>query len=153
MARRTRKGKPPNRNYEHITLRGPGFWTLPDLVRCEGVERGIWTNILVIRASTYEDRRLAIPLLVQAVASLVAAPPTVVRLETPTAVRQLGIPKIGIMLEMPQLDRFVCFRAISADGWLPEFLTRRDDQHVLVPFFSDAYKQLINHLKRASANR
>ena len=153
MARRPRKRKPPNRNYEHTILRGPGFWTLPDLISCEGVERGKWTNVLVVRASTYENRHLAIPLLAQAVASLVAASPTVARLENPTPVRPLAIPDVGITLETPQLDRFVCFRGIKVEGRLLEFLTERDDQHILVPVSSAAYTQLINHLKRASAEQ
>jgi hypothetical protein len=111
-----------------------------------GVERDRWTNIFVIRASTYEDRRLAIPLLVPAVASLVAAPPTVVRFETLTRGRRIEPPEKGKTLEVVKLDRFVCFRVITADGWVLEFLTERD-QHILVPFSSAAYKQFINHLK------
>lgn len=152
MARPPRKRKPKNPNYEHLILHGPGFWALPQLIRCEEVERGRWTNILVIRASTYEDRRLAIPLLVQAVASLVAAPPTVVGFETLTRCRQIEPPGKGKTLEVVQLDRFVCFRAITAEWWIPEFLTEKD-QRILVPFSSEAYKQLIAHLKALSAKR
>jgi hypothetical protein len=107
MAKPPRKRKPKDPNYEHLILHGPGFWTLPDLIRCRGVERGRWTNIFVIRASTYEDRRLAIPLLVPAVGSLVAAPPTVVRFETLTLGRRIEPPEKGKTLEVvrTQIDR------------------------------------------------
>ncbi len=143
-----KKPKKPS-NYEHLILQGPGFWTLPDLIRCEGVAKGRWTNILVIQASTYEERSLAIPLLIPTVASLVAAPPTVARFETPTSGRQIEPPKKGKILEVSVLDRFVCFRAITADWRTPEFLTQKD-QHILVPFSSKAYKQLLDHLKALS---
>jgi len=58
-------------------------------------------------ASTYEDRRLAIPLLVPAVGSLVAAPPTVVRFETLTLGRRIEPPEKGKTLEVvrTQIDR------------------------------------------------
>lgn len=146
MARPPPKRKPKDPNYEHLILQGPGFWTLPDLIHCQGVERDRETNIFVIRASTYEDRRLATPLLVPAIASLVAAPPTVVRFETLIRGRQIAPPEKGKTLEVVKLDRFVCFRVITADRWVLEFLTERD-QHILVPFSSAAYKQFINRLR------
>ena len=149
MPRHRRKKKPENLNYEHIILPGPGFWTLPDLISCEGVERGRWTNILVVRASTYEHRHLAIPLLIPAVAALVAAPPTVVPFETLTPGRQINPPEIGKTLEVVQLDHFVCFRVITDDFCIPEFLTGKG-QHVAVPFSFEAYRQLLAHLKAIS---
>lgn len=153
MARKLRKRKPKQpSNYEHLILRGSGFWILSDLTRCEGVERGRWTNILVIRASTYDNRRFAIPILIPAVASFVAAPPTVVQFETLTAGKRIEPPEKGKTLEVARLDRFVCFRTITADWWILEFLTEKD-QHILVSFSFEAYKQLIDHLKAVSANR
>jgi hypothetical protein len=145
MARPPRKKKPKDPNYQHFLLHGPGFWTLPELIRCQGVERSRETNIFVIRASTYQNRRLAIPLLVPAVASLIAAPPTV-GFETLTRGRRIEPPEKGKTLEVVRLDRFVCFRVITADRWVLEFLTK-SDQHILVPFSSAAYKQFIKHLK------
>jgi hypothetical protein len=62
-------------------------------------------------------------------------------------VRQINPPEKGKTLETVQLDRFVCFRTITADWWIPEFLTEKEDQHVLVPFSFEAYKQLIKYLK------
>ena len=49
-------------------------------------------------------------------------------------------------LEVVKLDRFVCFRVITADWWVLEFLTQ-SNQHILVPFSSAAYKRFIKHLK------
>jgi len=150
MARPPRKRK-PNPNYEHLTLRGSGFWFLPDLITCEDVEAGRWTNQLVIRASTYEDRRLAIPLLIPALRSLVAADPIAVQFEKPTVGRRLNPPVHGKTTEAPLLQEFVCFRGISAEWWVPEFLTEKKNQHVLVSFSFAAYKQLINHLRGLSS--
>lgn len=115
MARRPQKRQPKYPNYEHITLRGSGFWILPDLLRCEGVERGRWTNVVIIRASTFDDRRLLIPLLDRAVASFVAAPPIAVPFERPTQGRQIAPSERGKILEMAVLHRFVCFCGISTD--------------------------------------
>jgi hypothetical protein len=49
-------------------------------------------------------------------------------------------------LEVPVLDRFVCFRAITREWWMAEVLTRSDER-VLVPFSSEAYEQVVDHLK------
>src|SRR6266478_371667 len=119
MAQPPSKRKPENPNYEHIILQGSGFWFLPDLITCEDVETGRWTNQLVIRASTYEDRRLAIPLLIPALQSLVAADPIAVKPEKPTAGRHINPPVLGKTMETPLLQEFVCFRGISAEWWVP----------------------------------
>jgi hypothetical protein len=147
MARTPRKQHPKySSSGEHIIFHGPGPYVLPDLLGCEGVERGRSSNIVIIRALTDEDRRLAIPLLNQAVASLVAASATVVRFETLTPGRQIGVPEKGKTLELPVLDRFVCFRAITADWRMAEFLTHKN-QRVLVPFSAHAYQEVVNYLK------
>jgi hypothetical protein len=142
------RGRKPDKpsSGEHIVLRGPGPYVMPDLIACERAERGRWANSAVIYASTYQDRHLAIPLLNQAATSLIAASPKVVRFETLAAGRQIGMPETGKTLEVPPLERFVCFRAITADWIMAEFLTRKA-QRVLVPFSSSAYKQVVNHLK------
>ena len=122
---------------------------MADLICCERVEQGESTNILVIKASTYNNRHLAIPLLRPAVAALISASATVIRFETLTPGRQIGVPEEGKTLEVPVLDRFVCFRAITAGWWMAEFLTMKD-QRVLVPFSSDAYEQVIDSLRALS---
>ena len=147
IARPPRKRKPKDSGYEHLILQGPGVWILPDLIRCHGVERGRETNVFVIRASTNEKRHLAIPLLVPAIASLVAAPP-IVGFEKLARGRQIEPPVKRKTLEVVKLDRFGCFRVITADRWVLEFLTERD-QHILVPFSSAAYNQFVKHLKHA----
>jgi hypothetical protein len=147
MARTPRKQHPKHSSSgEHIIFHGPGPYVMPDLLSCEGVERGKSTNIVLIRALTHEDRRLAIPLLSQAVASLVAASPIVVRFETLTPGRQIGVPEKGKTLEVPVLERFVCFRAITADWRMAEFLTHKN-QRVLVPFSAHAYEEVVDYLK------
>ena len=55
-------------------------------------------------------------------------------------------PAKGKTLEVVKLNRFVCFRAITADRWVLEFLTE-SNQQILVPFSSAAYKRFIKHLK------
>jgi hypothetical protein len=131
---------------EHIIFHGPGPYLLPDLIRCERVEKSRWANVVVVQALTYAGGRLAIPLLNPAVTSLLAASSTVVRFETLCPGRQIETPERRKTLEVPVLYRFVCFRAITKDWRMAEFLTRRD-QRVLVPFSSEAYGQMIDHLK------
>jgi hypothetical protein len=83
-------------------------------------------------------------------ASLIAASPHVVRFETLTPARQVGMPDKGKTLEVPVLDRFVCFRAINTEWWMAEFLTRRH-QRVLVTVSSEAYKQVIDRVRALSS--
>jgi hypothetical protein len=59
------------------------------------------------------------------------------------------MPDKGKTLEVPVLDRFVCFRAITADWWMAEFLTHRN-QRVLVAFSCEAHEQVIARLKALS---
>ena len=151
MSKRPRKRRPPNPTYEHAVLQGHGFWSLPDLTTCERVEPGRWTNQLVIRAATFDGRRLAIPLLIPAIQSFVAADPIVVPIEKPTEVRVIPPVAPGKTLETPLLCEFVCFRGITREWWLLEFLSGRDDQHVIVSFSVLAYRQLLQHLKEISA--
>jgi hypothetical protein len=141
------RNKNPDRpgSGEHIIFHGPGPYLLPDLVRCERVERSRWGNLVVVHALTYEDRRLAIPLLGAAVMSLITASPKVVHFETLIRGRQVRTPEKRT-LEVPVLDRFVCFRAITRDWWMVEFLTRRN-QRVLIPFSSEAYTQVVGRQK------
>jgi hypothetical protein len=146
-----KRPKKPTRG-EHLIFHRPGPYILPDLIRCDGVERDRGTNVLVIRAFTYQDRLFYVPLEIPAAASLAAAPPKVVRFETLTRGTQVAPPEISKPLEIPVLGRFVCFRAISAEWRMTEFLTQKD-QRVLIPFSSAAFKQLVDHLKALSAVR
>jgi hypothetical protein len=153
MARTPQKTKPKKPTHgEHLILHRPGLYILPDLIRCEGVERRKRTNILVIRAFTYEDRLFYVPLEAPAAASLAAAPPKVVPFEELTPGTQVAAPQSSKPLEIPVLDRFVCLRALSAEWWMPEFLTKKN-QRILIPFSSQAYKQLLDHLKAVSTVR
>jgi hypothetical protein len=131
---------------QHIIFHGPGPYLLPDLIRCDRVEKSGRTNLIIVHASTYEDRHLAIPLLKPAAAALLAASPTVVRFETLSRGRQIRVPERRRTLEVPVLERFVCFRAITRDWRMAEFLTRRK-QRVLVPFASETYQQVMDHLQ------
>jgi hypothetical protein len=148
---RTPQNKKPKKSArgEHLILHRPGPYIVPDLIRCEGVERRRGINILVIRAFTYEDRLFYVPLQVAAAASLAAAPPKVIPFDKLTPGTQVAAPQVSKPLEIPVLDRFVCFRAISAEWWMPEFLTKKN-QRILIPFSSHAYKQLLDHLKALS---
>lgn len=153
MARSPQKKRPKKiARGEHLILHRPGPYILPDLIRCEGVERDRGTNVLLIRAYTYEDRLFYLPLEIPAAASLAAAPPKVVRFEILSPGTQVAPPEVSKPLEIPVLDRFVCFRAISAEWRMPEFLTKKN-QRVLIPFSSAAHKQLVDHLKAVPAVR
>jgi hypothetical protein len=149
MPMRPRKKKRPNPKYEHAVFKLPGFYAVPDVTSCEGVERGRWTNMLVIRASTFDDRHLAIVLLLPAVAALVAAPPIAVPIGKATNYEPIEPAPFGKTLEIQPMDYFFCFRVINAEWWIPEFSNDKD-QHLLVPFSVPAYKQLLRHLKTAS---
>jgi len=144
---RTPQNKKPNKpsRGEHLILHRPGLYILPDLIRCEGIERRRGTNILVIRAFTYEDRLFYVPLEIPAAASLVAAPPKIVPFEELAPGTQVAAPQSSKPLEIPVLNRFVCLRARSAEWWMPEFLTRKN-QRILIPFSSQAYEQLLKSL-------
>ncbi len=135
---------------EHLIFTETGPYLLPDVIRCEQVERGRWTNEVVIRAETYKDLRLGIVLLAPAVASLLAAPLAEVPLEPATRIRPLPLPAPGKILEIPLLTRFVCFRPPAPGYRIAEFLTEKD-QRVLVPFSSDAYKQFLVLIELFSA--
>jgi hypothetical protein len=137
---------------EHLIFNGQGPFVLPDLLNCERVEKDRWENVWVLWATTYEDRRLAIPLLKTAVTSLLATPPVVVPFETLARGRQIDLPRQTKPMMIPALSRFVCFRAIITDWWMPEFLTR-EDQRVLVPFSSTAYRVFFDTLNALSGMR
>ncbi len=153
MARTPEKKKPKKTTrVEHLILHRPGPYILPDLIRCEGVERDRGTNVLLIRAYTYQDRLFYLPLEIPAAALLALAPPKVVRFETLSPGTQVAPPEMSKSLEIPVLNRFVCFRTISAEWRMPEFLTKKN-QRILIPFSTAAYKQLIDHLKAVTAVR
>lgn len=150
MSRRPQKRKSPDPNKEFLVLHGPGYWVLPDVISCEGVDRGRGTNLVVIRASTYEDRRLAIVLSISAVASLVAAPLIEVGFETPVTGSPIVLSLPGKTLGLPAMDRFVSFRAIADDLRSAEFSNEKN-QHILVSFSSTAYVQLLEHSRDVSS--
>lgn len=137
---------------EHLILHRPGPYILPDLIRCEGVQRDKGTNVLLIRAYTYGDRLFYLPLEITAAATLATAPLRVVRFETLSPGTQIAPPEMSKPLEIPVLDRFVCFRAIGAEWRMPEFLTKKN-QRILIPFSSTAYEQLVDHLRAVTPVR
>jgi hypothetical protein len=143
----SRKGKPrTEKRGAHFVLSGSGAFALPQLVRCEGLEKGRWTNQWVIRAYTDYDQRLYLPIVDQAAKALLNAPAVVVPLEPTTHYELIDPRGLPEPTELPLLERFGCFRVIDDTKYIPEFLTE-NNQQVLVPFTFVAYRELFAHLK------
>lgn len=140
MTRRPPWKKKPTKG-EHFVLTEWGPYALPDLLRFEGIDQGRWLHIRVIRAFT-GDLRLHIPLSVQAAASLLTAPEIEEPFATLTRGRPLNPENMKDPIEMPMLDRFVCFRGVNDQWRIAEFLTPNGER-LLVSFSLQAYRDLL----------